>query len=111
ESGGCDLRRCLIDSPIDLVAVHSSHCEQAIVRLRRHPEVRSVQPNTVESGDYIDSSRSIGCNDPGFSRQWYLYNATGAGAGSKVLRRGAGADVAGPLAWRSTPGSSAVRIA
>jgi hypothetical protein len=46
------------DSPIDLVADHSSHRERAIARLRRDPEVRLVRPNTVESDDYIDRSRS-----------------------------------------------------
>jgi thermitase len=111
---GVILVGALIDLPIDLVAVRSSHREQAIARLRRDPEVRSVQPDTVESDDYIDCSRSTACmvpNDPGFSRQWYLYNAPGVlqppGSSAGVP----GADVAAPFAWRLTLGSSAVRIA
>ncbi|MHB8659330.1 MAG: S8 family serine peptidase [Solirubrobacteraceae bacterium] len=99
---------------MELVSVRRSDRRLAIARLRRDSRVRFVQADSIEREDAVDCSGSSRClvpNDPGFSRQWYLYNSSETvqppGSGAPVY----GAAVDAPLAWRRTLGSATVRIA
>jgi thermitase len=111
---GVRLVGSLLDLPVELVSVARARRRRAIARLRRERGVHSVQPDSIDRADSVDCSGGSQClvpNDPGFWRQWYLYNSAETvqppGSGAPVY----GAAVDAPLAWDRTLGSAAVRIA
>ena len=80
--------------------------------LRADPAVASVEPDIRMRAFYVDCRSNVACavpTDPGFKYQWGLQNdpATVHFTTPFVL----GADIAAPLAWKRTRGSSSTRVA
>gem|GEM_PF-6414640 len=114
SKAGVTLVGSLIDLPVDLVRVDPGARQQAIARLRRDPEVISVQPDTIEAEQEVKCPQARSCSipdDPGFPYQWYLYNAPGVLQPPGAAVPTYGADVDAPSAWSRTLGSDTVRIA
>jgi thermitase len=100
--------------PVIAVRVQGVARGQSLRWLQSLAGVVSVQPDTIESPVSADCPLAVDCsipNDPGFSYQWYLYNAPGVrqppGGGTPID----GADVDAPGAWSRTRGDQGVRIA
>ena len=100
--------------PIIAVRLQQATRRRAFSWLRSLPGVVSVQPDAIEGPVSADCPSAADCftpNDPGFSYQWYLYNAPGVrqppGGGTPID----GADVDARGAWSRTHGDQGVRIA
>ena len=85
---------------------------ESLRSLRADPAVVAVEPDIRLRGFHVDCRANVACavpNDPLFKYQWGLENDPGTlhFAPSFVL----GADIAAPLAWRRTRGSTSTRVA
>ncbi|MGD0537187.1 MAG: Ig-like domain-containing protein [Verrucomicrobiota bacterium] len=95
------LRDSVFDQLVVVELANPADAAGALIRLRRHPDVRYAEPNSILQ---IVQTAGVVPNDFDFDQQWSFQN-TGQDGGTP------GADIHAPGAWAVTTGNRAVKVA